>query len=64
MLTPKDKAEELIQSFRPEHALIVVDEILAASPVLNASSSFDSFYDRMAAANKYWEEVKDEINKL
>lgn len=63
-MTEKEKALYLIQTFRPDHALIVVDEILDANPVLNASSPFDSFNDRMDAANRYWEQVKIEIEKL
>jgi len=59
-MTPKEKAEELIKKFTEwtdhrqsakECALIAVDEI-----VRNGIYSFED--------NRYWEEVKQEIEKL
>ena len=67
-MTPKEKAFELVQKMRvhspvweikgdaKQCALIAVDEILEMDlPILEEDA--DTFYD-------YWEEVKQEIEKL
>ena len=63
-MTPKEKAEELFTKFvfkgaetkqiAIESALIVVDEILKVA----------SFYNDSQAEVTYWQEVKQEIEKL
>ena len=76
-MTPKEKAEELVEKFRehskywdcyndvPEDedhaklsAIIAVDEIIAA---VKRDSDFTITYEK---AQQYWQEVKEEINKL
>ncbi len=77
-MTPKEKADELFDKFystipndemgenyksAKQCALIVVDEIIKSSPArspINDSSDFMPHFK----ANKYWNEVKQEINKL
>ena len=67
-MTPKEKAKELVEKMENDfqyfasreiaiqHALIAVDEILEMDlPILEEDA--DKFYD-------YWEEVKQEIQKL
>ena len=63
-MTPKEKAKELYEKMRREEypwsakwcALIAVNEILEMDlPILEEDA--DTFYD-------YWEEVKQEIEKL
>jgi len=75
MMLPKDKAKELIIKFQhpssalehtecdclhidiaKECALIAVDEILKSKPC-----KFDGYYYELNL--KYWQEVKQEINK-
>jgi hypothetical protein len=73
-MTPKEKAEELIDKFKPlcggyfggkinkvfakQCASIAVDEILLALP---DASDDDSTYNHEL---KYWQEVKQEIENL
>ena len=63
-MTPKEKAQELYEKMRREEypwpakwcALVAVDEILEMDlPILEEDA--DIFYD-------YWEQVKQEIEKL
>lgn len=80
-MTPKEKAEELVEKFRhaKSHkmsdystiynptakvcALIAVDEVINSSP---ARSPINDGSDAMPhfRAVKYWEQVKEEIEKL
>lgn len=71
-MTPKEKAEELVDKFTQtngnaffakECALIAVDEIINSSP---ARSPINDGSDAMPhfRAVKYWEQVKEEIEKL
>jgi hypothetical protein len=70
-MTPKEKAEELVEKFKnrsielgeshsqflaEENALIAVDEIIDAIVIINE-------YD-FEPLNEYWQEVKQEIEKL
>jgi predicted proteasome-type protease len=71
-MTPKEKAKELIDKFleigqpygasriprAKQCALIAVDEILQA----NLSTGIDT--DKMIVDYEYWQEVKNEIEKL
>ena len=67
-MTPKEKAKELIEKYQfiyiphytsmfevKECALIVVDEIINDNP---------NIYDSDRLNYKYWNQVKEEINKL
>lgn len=73
-MTPKEKARELVDSFKPysdwngfdlqrellnakQCALIAVDEIIKSTPC-----KFDGYYYEQNF--KYWQEVKQEIEKL
>ena len=68
-MTPKEKAEELVQKFRIHQpvwevegdskkcALIAVDEILELIRI-------DAFKGQNACKRKYWQEVKSEIEIL
>jgi hypothetical protein len=72
-MTPKEKAKELLNKFKlnpippfcimsPEHskqcALIAVDEIINSNPHSNPFNT--EIYSTMS----YWQEVKQEIEKL
>jgi hypothetical protein len=77
-MTPKTKAIELVDKYylqsdllyeflsfiqAKECALIAIDEIIKSSPArspINDSSDFMPHFK----ANKYWNEVKQEIEKL
>ena len=77
-MTPQDKAEELFQLYLPyvqssnyieeikykckQCALIAVDEILNSTPYGWYDKRF--FSDKMKKFYEYWEEVKQEIEKL
>jgi hypothetical protein len=74
-MTPKEKAEELILKFEQysdsadEHgfaikcALIAVDEIIKSSPARSPINDSSDFMPHFKAV-KYWQEVKQEIEKL
>jgi predicted proteasome-type protease len=77
-MTPKEKAIELvdkynnsIMSFLSDNmkyqnaikcALIAVDEILKANPIIPLQFMLES--ESLDAANEYWQEVKQELEKL
>ena len=78
-MTPKEKAEELILKFAPYSednvniyiskmilakscALIAVDEIIKSGPSFPYDIQFDSMPHFRSL--KYWQEVKQEIEKL
>jgi len=80
-MTPKEKAKELYNKFyntssHPHHvesrknnakqcALIVVDEILKASPTNPLKSGYIELYsDMVDECIEYWQEVKTEIEAL
>ena len=85
-MTPKEKAEELYNSFLQilpdaveicratikECALIAVDEILKSEPRYPSNVDWDDaggthqyYYEAQREdAEKYWQEVKQEIEKL
>jgi len=60
-MTPKEKAFQLVKRYYKDYdlskecALIAVDEILNSRPAIT---------DSQIEYQKYWEEVKHEINKL
>jgi|LakMenE18May11ns_1017448.scaffolds.fasta_scaffold9012211_1 hypothetical protein len=69
-MTPKEKAEELFEKFNnpdtkhypyvhnaQQCALIAVDEIIKANPYEVSKTDMDSTID-------YWQEVKQELEKL
>ena len=64
-MTPKEKANELIEKFifingnsffAKDCAIIAVDEILNSNPTW--------FVDQMKSTHKFWQEVKTELEKL
>jgi hypothetical protein len=78
-MTPKEKAKELVSKFNFEHtgqtyilhqkvdeskrcALIAVDEILNSNPCCEDSDRGGNF--QWASNEYYWQEVKQEIEKL
>ena len=77
-MTPKEKAQELFYKFQPhaleicfdpiqgyntkQCALIAVDEIMKANPIIPLEFMLES--EALDAANQYWNEVKQEIEKL
>ena len=77
-MTPKEKAEELVRRYmqlRPHPtedyldnedaklcALIAVDEILKANPIVPLSFMLES--EALNAAQEYWTKVKKEIENL
>ncbi len=75
-MNPKEKAIELYNKFRNENpvmainirakkqALICVDEIIANCPFKDVGVKFDSIESRLDAIEKYWIEVKKELEKL
>ncbi len=74
-MTPKDKAEQLIgkmclNDFTDENieqckqfALIAVDEVINSAPFFCYDDE-DNFYRSVTDAKQYWEQVKQEIEKL
>jgi hypothetical protein len=65
-MTPKEKAEDLLSKYyfqvqtldkQKQCALIAVDEIIAANPNLKWFAKLDD-------SIKYWQEVKQEIEKI
>jgi len=68
-MTPKKKAEELLEKFnlptglmsveRKQCALITVDEILASKP-----NEVYKVYSTWIPASTYWINVKEQIEKL
>ena len=76
-MTPKEKAEELYCQYDrlfkapfkkhqqlKECALIVVDEIINSSPSLPILGDSGSYGEDIELSKIYWEEVKQEIEKL
>jgi len=78
-MTPREKAEELFKEYyqyifnslgnycaitAKQCALICIDEILNASPSLPILSDSGGFGDDINLSTKYWQEVKQEIEKL
>ena len=66
-MIPKEKAKELVDKFdigeqlpyhSINHALIAVDELI------DCSISYDNYNATWASQVKYWQEVKQEIEKL
>ena len=77
MMTPKEKAIELVNKFRihspvwevkddaKKCALIAVDEILNSWYPVNIHSGHEFHHDNLATSfYEYWEEVKQQINNL
>ena len=73
MSNPKEKAEELVEKFYNEVryyqrakqcALIAVDEIIENCPFKDYGFSFDSISSRLDAIENYWQEVKQELEKI
>lgn len=61
MKEAKDKAEELIEKFGIEKAVLCVDEILKASPSAPILSDKGSFVNDIAESIEWWQQVKQEI---
>jgi hypothetical protein len=73
----KDKAEELVKKMYAVHsnsasditlmfakcALIAVDEVINSAPFFCYDDE-DNFYRSVIDAKQYWEQVKQEIEKL
>ena len=77
-MTPKDKAEELVKkmysvhsnsasditfNFAKQCALVAVDEVINSAPFFCYDDE-DNFYRSVIDAKQYWEQVKQEIEKL
>jgi len=76
-MTPKEKAKELLERMTVHHwtdvcdsegakqcALIAVDEIINSSPSLPILGDSGSYVEDIELSKIYWEEVKQEIEKL
>lgn len=75
-MSPKEKAIELYNKFRKENsvmtanirakkqALICVNEIINNSPFKDYGFKFDTISSRLEAVEKYWFEVKSELEAL
>lgn len=77
-MTPKEKAKELIELYcqllsirdyenkekAKQCALIAVDEIISSSPSLPILGDGGTYGEDIELSNKYWQEVKQEIEKL
>lgn len=77
-MTPQEKAQELVDKFlhpvrwkmgqedikerAKQCALIAVDEILKSNPIIPLSFMLES--EALDAAREYWQEVKQELEKL
>ena len=78
-MTPKEKANELYDKFfdttvaditkahrkAKQCAIIAVDEIIKSRPILPSKSTYyETVKDMYDDAKDYWQEVKQEIEKL
>lgn len=73
-MTPRDKAEELVEKMSFDFdmcrgqnikcALIAVDEIINSSPSLPILSDNGSYGSDIEESTKWWQQVKNEIEKL
>ena len=71
-MTPKEKAIELVDKMTMEIgrfnskqcALIAVDEIISSSPSLPILGDGGTYGEDIELSNKYWKEVKQEIEKI
>ena len=76
-MTPKEKAKELLERMTVHHwtdvcdsegakqcALIAVDEIINSSPSLPILGDSGSYVEDIELSKIYWEEVKQEIEKI
>jgi hypothetical protein len=77
-MTPKEKAKELLWKYLPilegwkyedsnkakQCALIAVDEIISIVPYENYNRDTLCPYDFADLSREYWQEVKQEIEKL
>ena len=74
-MTPKEKARELLENYiiiynqtdwfyihlAKKAAILVVNEVLNESP---SRKYWDTYYDETPSAITFWQEVKEEIEKL
>jgi hypothetical protein len=74
-MNPKLKANELFEKYyqigknhdfdyAKDCALIAVDEIISSSPSLPILGDGGTYGEDIELSNKYWQEVKQEIEKL
>jgi len=65
-MTPKEKTKELVNKFRPYTKIIVADAEYIENTKICALIAVDEILGYMGADRGYafWEEVKQEINKL
>jgi hypothetical protein len=75
-MTPKEKARDLINKFSLKvldthlggsNARVIECALLAVNEILNSDPSrryWDTYDDETPSAIIYWEEVKQELNKL
>jgi len=79
-MTPKEKAKELVNKYyklfsvdlenticiyESKHcSLLLVDEIISSSPSLPILGDGGTYGEDIELSNKYWQEVKQEIEKL
>lgn len=75
-MTPKEKAIELYNKFRNDApvleanykskriALMCIDEIIDNCPFRDYCFKFDSISSRLYSVEKFWEQVKHEMQKL
>jgi len=78
-MTPQEKAKELVDRFIPyctynkdglvipmakQCALIAVDEVINSRPVLPSTAPQITLDRCCLAAKEFWQQVKQEINKL
>ena len=65
-MTPKKKAKELVNKFRPYTKIIVANAEYIENTKICALIAVDEILGYMGADRGYafWEEVKQEINKL
>lgn len=61
-MTTNQKARELVERFG-DNAEKVVHEIIKSGPTV-PSELKDSYWIATESANKFWEDVKEEIKKL
>jgi hypothetical protein len=73
-LTPKEKAEELVDKFYPRATSFSLDRknqyenakqcaIISVDEILNLDYGSSEYYG-ILSSEEYWEQVKTEINKL
>jgi hypothetical protein len=68
MISPKDKAIELMNRFNNEHNIELKESkrccLIAVNEIINSNPHSNPFNTSVYSTMEYWKEVKSEIEKL